>query len=180
MNMEQQHEQGLDPELEKSLLEYKGNLTSDVRLQLLDLLHCIALCNLGQRNDLKKLVGIALELLDNAQRYNVGPDVEFRWHIDGSTLVVTIRNRASRSDAERLMEAVRSIEQMSHEQIVLAFKRQLTNDGFGEKGGAGLGMLQIAKKIGKNITANVQPGKQDEYICTSQVSADLGAGFKRD
>ena len=179
MNMENQHNMRLDPELEKSLLEYKGNLTSDVRVQLLDLLHCIALCNLGRRSDLKKLVGIALELLDNAQRYNVGPDVEFRWYIDGSTLVVSIRNRASRADAERLMEAVRTIERMSHEQIVLAFKKQLTSDGFGAKGGAGLGMLQIAKKIGKNITADVKPLKLDEFLCTSQVSADLGAKFKR-
>lgn len=169
----------IDPELEKSLLEYQGNLTSDVRLQLLDLLHCIALCNLGRRNDLKKLVGIALELLDNAQRYNSGPEVDFRWRIEGSTLVVTICNRANRNDAERLMTAVNAIQSMTHEQIVLAFRRQLTDDGFGEKGGAGLGMLHIAKKIGKNITAEVRRLKYDEFICTSQVSADLGSDLKR-
>lgn len=169
----------IDPELEKSLLEYQGNLTSDVRLQLLDLLHCIALSNLGKRTDLKKLVGIALELLDNAQRYNSGPEVDFRWRIESSTLVVTICNRANRTDAERLMEAVRSIQSMTHEQIVLAFRHQLTNDGFGAKGGAGLGMLQIAKKIGKNITAQVTPVKHDEFICMSQVSAELGKDLKR-
>lgn len=170
---------GIDPELERSLLEYQGNLTSAVRLQLLDLLHCVALSNLGRRTDLKKLVGIALELLDNAQRYNSGPEVDFRWRIEGSTLVVTISNRANRTDAERLMAAVTSIQSMTHEQIVLAFRRQLTDDGFGEKGGAGLGMLQIAKKIGKNITAEVTLVKHDEFICMSQVCADLGKDLKR-
>lgn len=170
---------GLDPELEKSLLAYKGNLTSEVRIQLLDLLHCIAQCNLGERKDLKKLVGIALELLDNAQRYNSGKEVEFRWHIEGPVLMVTIRNRASRSNAERLLDAVNSIERMSPEQIALAFRKQLTNEQFGEAGGAGLGILQIAKKIGKKITAEVRPLKLDEFICTSQVSADLGSDLKR-
>ena len=170
---------GLDAELEKSLLDYKGNLTSEVRVQLLDLLHCIAQCNLGDRKDLKKLVGIALELLDNAQRYNTGQEVEFRWHIEGSVLMVTIRNRSSRANAERLLDAVNSIERMSPEQIALAFRKQLTNEQFGEGGGAGLGMLQIAKKIGKNITADARPVKMDEFICTSQVSADLGTGLKR-
>ncbi len=169
----------IDAELERSLLDYKGNLTSEVRVQLLDLLHCIAQCNLGERKDLKKLVGIALELLDNAQRYNTGEDVEFRWHIEGSVLIVTIRNRASRANAERLLDVVNSIERMSPEQIALAFRKQLTNEQFGEGGGAGLGMLQIAKKIGKNISADVQPVKRDEFICTSQVSADLGADLKR-
>ena len=170
---------GLDPELEKSLLDYKGNLTSEVRVQLLDLLHCIAQCNLGERKDLKKLVGIALELLDNAQRYNAGKEVEFRWYIEGSVLVVAISNRASRANAERLLDAVSSIERMNPEQIALAFRKQLTNEQFGEAGGAGLGILQIAKKIGKNITAEVTPVKMDEFICTSQVSADLGTDLKR-
>lgn len=170
---------GLDPELEKSLLDYKGNLTSEVRVQLLDLLHCIAQCNLGDRKDLKKLVGIALELLDNAQRYNTGMEVEFRWRIEGSVLMVTIRNRASKINAERLMEAVDSIERMTPEQIALAFRKQLTNEQFGAAGGAGLGMLQIAKKVGKKITADVQPVRMDEFICTSQVSADLGPNLKR-
>ncbi|MGV9012036.1 MAG: DUF6272 family protein [Flavobacteriales bacterium] len=177
--MENNDQKDLMAELEKSLLDYKGVLSSDVRVQLLDLLHCIAHDNLGRRNDLKRLVGIALELLDNAQRYNVSKDVEFRWHVESYNLVVTIRNRANRTDAERLMEAVHAIQRMNPEEIALAFKRQLTDDGFGEKGGAGLGMLHIAKKIGNNITANVEHLNINEYLCTSQVVASLTPRAKR-
>lgn len=176
--MENEKRPDLIVELEKSLLDYKGVLSSEVRVQLLDLLHCIALDNLGHRNDLKRLVGIALELLDNAQRYNVSKEVDFRWHVESSSLVVTIRNMASRSDAERLLEAVRAIQQMNPEEIALAFKRQLTDDGFGAKGGAGLGMLHIAKKIGNNISANVERINPDGYLCTSQVIANLSAKAK--
>jgi hypothetical protein len=159
--------------MEKNLLEYKGQLTSEVRIQLLDLLKCIAMCNLGPRRDLKKLVGIALELLDNAQRYNASNDVDFRWHIDNDQLVVVIRNKANRNDAERLVESVRSIERMSVEEIAEAFRNQLMNEGFGNKGGAGLGILQIARKVGGVITAEIEPIQAGEYLCTSTVATDL-------
>lgn len=162
-----------DPAMEKSLLEYKGQLTSEVRVQLLDLLKCIALCNLGDRNDLKKLVGVALELLDNAQRYNASDDVDFRWHVANEHLVITIRNKANKKDAERLMGSVTAIAAMTPEAITAAFKNQLINEGYGEKGGAGLGMLQIARKIGRNISADIQPLEKDEFICTSVVSTQL-------
>ncbi len=159
--------------MEKNLLEYKGQLTSEVRIQLLDLLNCIALFNLGPRNDLKKLVGIALELLDNAQRYNTSNDVDFQWQIVEETLVVTIRNKASQRDANRLVDSVNDISSMSEEEVTAAFRRQLTQEGFGEKGGAGLGMLQIARKVGRNITASIAPQGGDIYLCTSKVSTEL-------
>lgn len=165
--------------MDQSLLEYKGQLSSEVRVQLLDLIQCIALYNLGQRPDLKKLVGVALELLDNAQRYNASNDVDFSWRIDGSQLVVTIRNKASRKDAERLVESVKAIGEMTTDEITLAFKEQLMSEGFGEKGGAGLGMLQIARKVGKNIKAAVEETQPDQFMCTSEVSADLERINKR-
>lgn len=161
------------PNMEKNLLQYQGQLTSEVRIQLLDLLNCIALFNLGQRPDLKKLVGIALELLDNAQRYNASTDVDFNWHIESGVLVVTIRNKASREDAERLVNAVRNIERMSPEEITAAFKAQLMSEGFGDKGGAGLGMLQIARKVGNHIQADIRPMEGNTFLCTSTVSAEL-------
>ncbi|MEZ4791539.1 MAG: DUF6272 family protein [Flavobacteriales bacterium] len=143
--------------MQQNLLEYKGQLTGELRLQLIDLVKCAALCNLGSRSDLKKLVGVALELLDNAQRYNAGSEVDFAWRIDGEHLVVSISNSASGGDARRLMDAVENIEAMTPEQVAEAFKQQMLNEGFGEKGGAGLGMLQIAKKVGKGIRAEIKP-----------------------
>jgi hypothetical protein len=179
MTMEHPGTNDAQRELEKNLLAYKGQLSSEVRIQLLDLLKCIALLNLGPRSDLKKLIGIALELLDNAQRYNASHDVDFRWHIADDQLVVTTSNTARPLDARRLIESVRAIERMSPAEITEAFKRQLLEKGYGEKGGAGLGILQIARKVGRNITADIEPLRPDEYRCTSTVSAALGRGENR-
>lgn len=180
MSMSKMEQQDPMDELEKSLLDYKGVLSTEVRVQLIDLLRCIAQDNLGQRSDLKRLVGIALELLDNAQRYNISNDhVDFRWYVEGPNLVVTICNQASKTDAERLMDAVNLIQRMNPEEIALAFRKQLSDDGFGEKGGAGLGMLHIARKIGNNISAKVEHLEMDTYLCTSQVIASLTQKARR-
>lgn len=165
--------------MHSNLLEYKGQLNGELRLQLLDLVKCAALCTLGARGDLKKLVGVALELLDNAQRYNAGSDVDFSWRIEGEQLVVSISNRASGDDAKRLKKAVDDIEAMSPAEITEAFRHQMMNEGFGEKGGAGLGMLQIAKKVGKGLHAEIRPLQGDQYLCTSIVTAPLSQQLKR-
>ena len=156
-----------------NLVQYEGQLSSEVRIQLLDLLKVVSLANLGQRNDLKKLCGIALELLDNAQRYNSAGSVTFEWRIEGNDLLVLIRNRAVREDAERLVSTVEEINAMSPEQVAAAFRAQLTNEHFGAKGGAGLGMLQIAKKTGSKLHASCEHLQGNEFICTSRVAAAL-------
>lgn len=156
-----------------NLIQYEGQLSSEVRIQLLDLLKAVSLANLGKRNDLKKLCGIALELLDNAQRYLSSGSVSFQWKIEGQTLVVMIQNRADQKDAERLLRTVESINAMTAEEVSAAFREQLTNEEFGEKGGAGLGMLQIARKVGSRLNARVEKTPGTEYICTSEVAADL-------
>ena len=159
--------------MSSNLIQYEGQLSSEVRIQLLDLLKVVSLANLGKRTDLKKLCGIALELLDNAQRYCSSGGVSFEWRIEGELLVVSIKNIAARADAERLMKTVTEINSMTSDQVVAAFRDQLTNEQFGEKGGAGLGMLQIAKKTGSRLKASIEQTTENEFLCISQVAALL-------
>jgi hypothetical protein len=156
-----------------NLIRYEGMLTSEVRVQLTDLLMAIAVSNLGSRSDLKKLFGVAVELLDNAQRYCSSGSVSFQWRIEGTELVVAISNNASKQDAERLVERVTAIQSMTPEQLADAFRQQLQDPAFGEKGGAGLGMLQIARKVGQAINAQITPTTDGDYRCTSEVSTSL-------
>lgn len=165
--------------MKKNLLLYEGELSGDVRVQLIDLLKCIALSNLGQRSDLKKLVGVALELLDNAHRYNASTDVAFEWNIVGNELVVTISNTASRADAQRLERAVRSVQEMTADEITAAYKHQMTEEGFGEKGGAGLGILQIARKVGNKLDVKITSLRPDQCVCSTVVTAPLAQEQKR-
>ena len=129
--------------MDNSTTRYEGQLTSEVRIQLTDLVKAVAIANIGKRPNIKKLCGIAIEMLDNAQRYCSDGNVKFSWELDGTHLVISIENQASSKDAHRLLNSVDAVNRMSAEEITAAFRAQLTNGEFGEKGGAGLGLLDI-------------------------------------
>ncbi len=156
------------------LLEYQGHLDSEVRTQLNDLVSYIGTAHLAPRRDIKALVGIALELLDNAYRHGTSSEVAFLWRVEGGTLTVIIQNKATKTNAERLQDVAAQIANMSSSSVLEALKRKLMEEGFGENGGAGLGMLQIAKRVGKSITAEIIPIQNDVYLCTSIVRTELG------
>lgn len=152
---------------------YNGLLTGDVRTQLTELLFTIGTANLMGRKDLKRLCNIGMELLDNAQRYGGGRHVGFEWRLHADRLEVRIVNRASKEDAERLMELVERIARMTDEEVARAFAERLSDAHFGEKGGAGLGLLQIAKRSGHRVKAGIAASNQGDYICSSEVIARL-------
>lgn len=157
----------------RSNAEYNGQLTSDVRVQLTDLLKVVALANLSGRTNIKRLCSIAIELLDNAQRYCSAGNVRMSWDLKGDELVITIENQAKESDARRLLTMVDAVNKMSPEQLADAFRAQLTNGHFGEKGGAGLGFMEIARRSRSNIKASITPTEGDQYMCRSEVSTRI-------
>ncbi len=160
--------------MSQSNTEYNGQLTSDVRVQLTDLLKVVAIANLDGRTNIKRLCGIAIELLDNAQRYCSAGNVKLTWEVRGNELVICIENQAKESDARRLLTMVEAVNKMTPDQLADAFRAQLTNGQFGEKGGAGLGFMEIARRSNANIKAYITPKEGDQYICRSEVSTHLG------
>jgi hypothetical protein len=159
----------------QSNTEYNGQLTSDVRVQLTDLLKVVAVANLDGRTNIKRLCGIAIELLDNAQRYCSAGNVRLTWEVRGDELVICIENQAKESDARRLLTMVEAVNNMTPDQLSEAFRAQLTNGQFGEKGGAGLGFMEIARRSNADIRATITPVQGDQYICRSEVATKLGS-----
>ncbi|MCC6600173.1 MAG: hypothetical protein IT223_05815 [Crocinitomicaceae bacterium] len=154
-------------------IHYSGTISSQITLHLTDMLTAAAHANFGKRSDLKKLCSIALELIDNAQRYCRAGGILFDWKVEEGKLVIQLQNIASKEDAIRLKESTDIIKKMSSEEITLAFKAQLMDPEFGEKGGAGLGMLQIARKGVDNIDVNISPFDEENYACNSYVRISL-------
>jgi hypothetical protein len=152
---------------------YEGRITSEVRVHLIDLLKMVSLANLGKGPNVKKVCIIAIEMLDNAQRYCSDGNVRFTWELEGGHLVITIENKATMTDAYRLLHMVEAVNSMPPSGIADAFRAQLTNGEYGEKGGAGLGLLDIARKIKGGIRAHIHPDRDENYFCRSQVSTQL-------
>lgn len=159
--------------MERSLTRYDGAMSSEVRIQLTDLIMAVAVANIGKRANIKKLCSIAVELLDNAQRYCAEGNVNFAWELQEDTLLIRIENQANERDAQRLLEAVNAVNLMNPEQLAAAFKAQLSNGEFGERGGAGLGFLDIARRSKGAIEARIIPMENGNYLCSSSVATTL-------
>lgn len=156
-----------------SQTRYEGVLSSEVRIQLTDLLKAMAVANIQRRTNVKKLCTVAIELLDNAQRYCSSGTISCHWELQEDCLVIRIENRANQADAERLLSTVAAVNAMTSEELVQAFRSQLGNGEFGEKGGAGLGFLDIARKVSVPIEAQITPTSSGEFLCRSTVSTSI-------
>jgi hypothetical protein len=155
--------------IERNLTHYEGRMSSEVRIQITELIIAVTSDSMGRRTNIKKLCSVAIELLDNAQRYCSSGFVMFNWRLANDQLMVHVENRANRDDAVRMLEAVTKVNAMDRTQVIDAFRAQLGNSEFGLKGGAGLGFLDIARKVEQPIMARIIPLSKEEYLCSNEV-----------
>jgi signal transduction histidine kinase len=158
---------------EHSVIHYSGLLDDDIRVQLIELLQAAGKLNMASRKEFKRLFTVAIEMLDNAQRHSSAGPVSFRWSQTDERITLSLTNLALRSAAIRLDSIVTRLRDMTEAQLVEAFKLQLSDPSFGENGGAGLGLLQIARKVKGNITTRIEATDQEHCRCHCEISATL-------
>ncbi len=154
-------------------ITYKGNLSDDLRSFMCTTLKQAMADNRPEQQRITKLVGFAIELLDNAQRYGEGDRVEFEWKTQGNDLIIEVKNVASRENAQRLKEQASWINQLSLNEIVAEYKAILTNSDFNKHGGGGLGLLQIMKNGAEYLRINIQEINEGVWACMCSILVPL-------
>jgi anti-sigma regulatory factor (Ser/Thr protein kinase) len=153
--------------LTEYLLKYKGTLNSSFSSELtesiLDSLKSVVV----SLKDHKKISVIALELIDNALRYGLMKEIAFTIRREDDILWMEMTNFAKCDDAKKLKDSSDRIQNLTAEEIELAFNVQLLNPEFGERGGAGLGLLHIARK--GVIAIDVKTEKTDTDCCKCHI-----------
>ncbi len=116
---------------------------------------------------LKITINCLVELIDNAFRYSIEASdvwVEIELSYDQVSFVVT--NQSSLNDVEVLMLQVESYKRMSDDELDWLYRQKLSNNSFNERGGAGLGLLQIMRKdCLKEITISPKLGASSNVYC---------------
>lgn len=154
-------------------LHYHGGIDEDFIASIADMLNGVLVQHFGQRKDLKKICGFALELLDNGLRYGSDQRVSFSWTLGDCSVIFELENNASDYNAERLLHNSTRVLSMSEDQVKEEFKKQMLNPEFGQGGGAGLGLLQLVKKGAKLVEVKVSASDSGEFICKSTIEAQL-------
>ncbi len=147
------------------LLKYKGTLNSsfsgELTESILDSLKGVVV----SLKDHKKISVIALELIDNALRYGLMKEISFTIRREDDVLWMELINFAKCEDAKKLKDSSDRIQHLTPEEIEMAFNVQLLNPEFGERGGAGLGLLHIARKGIMAIEVKTEKTDLDSCKC---------------
>jgi hypothetical protein len=159
--------------MNNNTLHYDGLIDELFVAQFTEMLSGALLLHLGNRKDLRKILGFGLELLDNGLRYGSDHRISFAWTIGHEEVVFELTNKAKPDDAERLRNNANEILAMSKEDLQKQYKEQMLNLDFGSKGGAGLGLMQLVRKGARITQVNIEPTSTGEYICHSSIQASL-------
>ncbi len=124
-----------------------------------------------QLNIHKKFLKIAInclvELIDNAFRYsNEKANVMVEIDISEEIIAYTVINQSTLSDVEVLMLQVEGYKRMTEQELDLMYRQKLSNNTFNDRGGAGLGLLQIMRKnCFKEIVISPKLGASSQVLC---------------
>lgn len=166
---------------ERLMFVYRGIVTSQNSIPLLLLLEKEMENSEFGFVGRKRLFMFVLESLQNVSRHGD------RDHLAGMSLVVyskinggytvTTGNVISTSNIENLRKRLDEINNLETSEIRSVYRQMLTNSEFSTKGGAGLGLIEMAKKTGNKLDYDFVPlDEQNSYFILSKTVDSEGVG----
>jgi len=149
------------------VLKYKGNIDSDVINHVLDTVEGKMVEVNEQPKLRKKVYNVLVESLQNLYHHvdPVPPDFEDlsseRYgllvikKVDDGYKIIT-GNFVNAEHIEKLEEKIKRINRSSHEEIKELYKFILNHQKISQKGGGGLGLVDIARKTGNPLDYSFQ------------------------
>jgi hypothetical protein len=130
----------------------------------------------------KRLFIFVLESLQNISRHGVGEKyadkslVTYSKTVDGYT--ITTANVIPELDSLYLRERLRQINSLDINEIKRIYVELLDSTEFSDKGGAGLGLLEMAKKTGNRLDYDFEPvDNNHSYFILSKTVDSNGIGM---
>jgi hypothetical protein len=144
------------------ILSYKGNIDSDVINHVLDTVED-KMVEINEHSKLrKKVYNVLVESLQNLYHHVDPVPADFEDQsserygllivkkIEGGYKIIT-GNFVNAEHIEKLEEKIKRINRSSHEEIKELYKFILNHQKISQKGGGGLGLVDIARKTGNKL-----------------------------
>lgn len=150
------------------MLSFKGNVTSDLLTSILQIMES-QMDNLDEKpKTRRKVYNILVECLQNLYHHieekieDLGEDAPEKNAIFaigkvGDEYSIITGNYMLSENVAMLRERLEKINAMSKEDLKLYYKEVLSNGVMSEKGGGGLGMIDIARKSGSKLDFSFLP-----------------------
>ncbi len=157
-----------------SVLHFKGKLTFErIGILLNDLKNSKEAFNIHPVL-YKKLLTLMIEVLENVLKYKdyfddyaaANPQYlpEFELKLTDRGFVLKASNPVLKKDRTIITRKINQINSSSKEQLRKIYRDTITNGMFTDKGGAGLGFIEMAKVADKDLEFNFHPATGDYLI----------------
>lgn len=146
------------------MLSFKGSVTSELLTSVLQIIEA-KMERLNEPSKIKKKVyNVLVESLQNLYHHMDKNEQDIKGH---STVIFMIGNNAKaysiytgnyvrNENAEKLQAKLEKINSLNPDELKAYYKEVLNNGMMSDKGGGGLGMIDIARKSGQKLNFRFQ------------------------
>lgn len=164
------------------ILEYKGHLTFSTIGRLLILLkHKMVQKNI-KVGVYKRILSIMIEALENIYKnsdaYQDNANIqknfvpEFFLTKNNLSYQITVSNPVKNSSVPGLKSKLEMVNSKSPDELRILYRQTISNGQFSEKGGAGLGLIEMAKISGNPLEFSFKPINKEFSYYTLKVILD--------
>lgn len=163
------------------LLAYKDHINEDTSDQLINMVDSKMSGFDEEKKIKKKVFNVLVECLQNVSRHaepDIGQDHESSILLigrDANNFFVITGNMMSNDKTDALKKKLDEINQLKPEELRDKYKELMNNMDFSEKGGAGLGLLDIARKSANKFEYDFRKLNEKKTYFTLKVNIPVGA-----
>ena len=168
-------------EKQRILLSFKGDLTADLVTALLGIVERKMETIEEDPKARKRVFNVVMECLQNLYHHNrrpVGEPQGAQTEPHGVVMIaqmdegysILTGNFMAGGDVDRLKDHLDRINAMAPEELREFYKSTLANGRFSERGGGGLGMIDIARKSGGKLEYGFVPFDQNSAFFSLNVN----------
>ena len=150
-----------------TILRYHGEINGPIISELLDDLDfkCINLDVPDKER--KKIFNIAVEMFQNLYHYTRDLELEgmkdeeiravfLSFEMDEECYLLNTQNFILNKDEDRLMQKIDKVNNMDSKELRAYYRQVLNNEEFSDKGGAGLGFIDMKKRSGEHLSYSIE------------------------
>ena len=157
----------------ENIIEYRGHLTFSTIGRLLTILKVKMAENGIKLGVYKRILSVMIEALENIYKYsekyqsnlyivkNFIPTFRIDRDKNKDHYYIICSNPVRNEDANVLQKKIERINKINAKELKLLYRQTISNGQFTEKGGAGLGLIEMAKISGNPIEYSFEPINDD-------------------
>lgn len=149
-------------ERQNIMLSFKGNLTQEMLHSICEVIESKLEAFNAEAKIKKRVYHVMVECLQNLYHHSKKVENE-----EDSIIIVVVKtasgysvmtgNKIGSADVEKLKGRIREINEMSPDELKELYRKVLNNGVYSNKGGGGLGIIDIARKSNDKLDYGIVP-----------------------